>query len=165
MIICVLKRILHMKKSISIPTTGIPNSSSYCCCPPDDRLQEAGPSGPSFARGTPLTVSLTVQCSFFLRLRYVEFFLWLYIALNGVFWRQGGVIVPQMSGKAGKAGRWWMQLRTQEAATVLARLDSGKCNPNFSQRSWLLVLVLLRSHFVSFASDFDGGGWCNSVTL
>ena len=25
-------------------TTGIPNSSSYCCCPPDDHLQEAGPS-------------------------------------------------------------------------------------------------------------------------
>ena len=26
------------------PTTGIPNSFSYCCCPPDDHLQEAGPS-------------------------------------------------------------------------------------------------------------------------
>ena len=26
-------------------TTGIPNYSSYCCCPPDDHLQEAGPSG------------------------------------------------------------------------------------------------------------------------
>ena len=25
-------------------TSGIPNSSSYCCCPPDDHLQEAGPS-------------------------------------------------------------------------------------------------------------------------
>ena len=25
--------------------TGIPNSSSYCCCPPDDHLQEAGPTG------------------------------------------------------------------------------------------------------------------------
>ena len=25
-------------------TTGIPNSSSYCCCPPDDHLQEASPS-------------------------------------------------------------------------------------------------------------------------
>ena len=25
--------------------TGIPNSSSYCCRPPDDHLQEAGPSG------------------------------------------------------------------------------------------------------------------------
>ena len=25
-------------------TTGIPNSSSYCCCPPDHHLQEAGPS-------------------------------------------------------------------------------------------------------------------------
>ena len=51
-----------------------------------------------------------------------------------------------------------MQLRTQEAATELARLDSGKCNPNLSQSSGLLVLVLLRSHFVSFASDFDDGG-------
>ena len=26
------------------PTTGIPNSSSYCCCPPDHHVQEAGPS-------------------------------------------------------------------------------------------------------------------------
>ena len=26
------------------PTTRIPNSSSYCCCPPADRLQGAGPS-------------------------------------------------------------------------------------------------------------------------
>ena len=26
------------------PTTGIPHSSSYCCCPPDDHLQESGPS-------------------------------------------------------------------------------------------------------------------------
>ena len=25
-------------------TIGIPNSTSYCCCPPDDHLQEAGPS-------------------------------------------------------------------------------------------------------------------------
>ena len=25
-------------------TTGIPNFSSYCCCPPDDHLQKAGPS-------------------------------------------------------------------------------------------------------------------------
>ena len=25
-------------------TTGILNFSSYCCCPPDDHLQEAGPS-------------------------------------------------------------------------------------------------------------------------
>ena len=26
------------------PTTAIPNSSSYCCGPPDDHLQETGPS-------------------------------------------------------------------------------------------------------------------------
>ena len=40
----VLKQILHKKKSIFHATTGIPNSSSYCCCPLDDHLQEAGPS-------------------------------------------------------------------------------------------------------------------------
>ena len=36
------------------PTTGIPDSSSYWCCPPDDNLHEAGPSESSFARGRPL---------------------------------------------------------------------------------------------------------------
>ena len=38
------------------PTTGIPNSSSYCCCPPDDHLQEAGLSGLSFAKGRSLWI-------------------------------------------------------------------------------------------------------------
>ena len=32
-------------------TTGIPNYSSYCGWPPDDHLQEAGPSRSSFASG------------------------------------------------------------------------------------------------------------------
>ena len=35
LIICVLKRILH---ETFHPTTGIPNSSSYCCCPRDDHF-------------------------------------------------------------------------------------------------------------------------------
>ena len=39
-------------------TTGIPNSPFYCCCPPDDHLQEAGPSGSSFARGWPLRMTI-----------------------------------------------------------------------------------------------------------
>ena len=42
-------------------TSGIPNSSSYCCYPPDDHLQEAGLSGSSFARGRPL---ITKNCFF-----------------------------------------------------------------------------------------------------
>ena len=37
-------------------TTEIPDSSPNCCCPPDDHLQEAGPSGSSFARGWPLRI-------------------------------------------------------------------------------------------------------------
>ena len=37
-------------------TTGIPNYSSYCCCPPDDHLQEAGPSGWPSARGQSLRI-------------------------------------------------------------------------------------------------------------
>ena len=32
------------KKCNFHPTTGISNSSFYCCCPPDHHLQEAGPS-------------------------------------------------------------------------------------------------------------------------
>ena len=53
-------------------TTGIPNSSSYCCCPPDDHLQEAGHSFWQPQKGhekcsPPLTVSLTVKYPLFLR--------------------------------------------------------------------------------------------------
>ena len=40
-------------------TSGIPNSSSYCWCPTDDHLQEAGPFGSSFARGRPLILTTT----------------------------------------------------------------------------------------------------------
>ena len=39
-------------------TTEIPNSSSYCCCPPDDNLQVSGPSGSSFAKGRPLRMTI-----------------------------------------------------------------------------------------------------------
>ena len=40
-------------------TTGIPNSSPYCCCPRDDHLQEPGPSRSSFAKGRPLILTTT----------------------------------------------------------------------------------------------------------
>ena len=51
MIICVLKQILHKKKSISMQLTESPIPLLYCCCPTDDHLQESSPSRWSFARG------------------------------------------------------------------------------------------------------------------
>ena len=66
MIICVLKQILHKKKSISMqllespirPLTAAALQMIICKrpAPPDDHLQEAGPSRSSFARGWPLHI-------------------------------------------------------------------------------------------------------------
>ena len=41
---CVLYSLFYTRKSQFHPTSGISNSPSYCCCPPDYHLQEASPS-------------------------------------------------------------------------------------------------------------------------
>ena len=43
---------LSQEKGNFHPTTGIPNSSSYLCCPPDDHLQEADPHFNNHEKGT-----------------------------------------------------------------------------------------------------------------
>ena len=68
MIICVLKRILHKKKSIFMqllespipPLTAAALRMIICkrLSPPNDHLQEAGLSGSSFARGRPLRMTI-----------------------------------------------------------------------------------------------------------
>ena len=68
MIICVLKRILHKKKSIFMqllespipPLTAAALRMIICKrpAPLDDHLQEAGPSGSSFARGRPFRMTI-----------------------------------------------------------------------------------------------------------